>query len=333
MARQLRLQYEGALWHITNRGNEGRDIFRNDRDRLAFLELLAKAVLRYNWVLHAYCLMNNHFHLVLETPELTLSSGMQWLESCWAQKFNRRHKRVGHLFQGRFKSHLVESESYLLTLVRYVELNPVRRKYVKRPEQWIWSSYRATAGYGLTPAWLRNDFLLGRFSAERREAQRLYREFVTHGIGAPSPLESVVGQIYLGSTAFIESIRAKIEAEPRSTAIPRAQREAGRPDVVKVIATVAAMCGTAEASITTQRGGVERMLAAYLARTEGLIKLREIAARLDLRSEGTVSALVTRCERAMKKDQALAQLAEQCRIPLRAQPPPLYTLPKPLTWI
>jgi hypothetical protein len=277
--------------------------------------------------------MNNHFHLVLETPELTLSSGMQWLESCYVQRFNRRHKRIGHLFQGRFKSHLIESETYLLTLARYVELNPVRKKYVKRPEQWRWSSYRATAGYELAPAWLHSQFILGKFSAEQREAQRLYREFITQGIGAPSPLENVVGQIYLGSTAFIETIRVKIEAEPRSTAIPRAQREAGRPDVAKVIATVSSLSGKSEAVITGERGGLERMLVAYLARTEGLRKHREIASGLNLRSEGTVSALVDRCERAMTQDKALAQLIEQCRIPLRAHPPPLYTLPKPLTWI
>jgi REP element-mobilizing transposase RayT len=324
MARQLRLQYEGALWHITNRGNEGKNIFRDDHDRRVFLELLAKAILRYNWVLHSFCLMNNHFHLVLETPELTLSSGMQWLQSCYVQRFNRRHNRIGHL---------VESESYLLTLVRYVELNPVRKNYVKRPEQWRWSSYAATAGYELTPAWLHNDFILSKFSTARTEAQRLYREFVTCGVGAPSPLENVIGQIYLGSTAFIESILAKIEAVPRCSAIPRAQREAGRPDVAKVIATVSALRGKPEGAIARERGGVERMLVAYLARTEGLRKHREIAAGLNLRSEGTVSALVTRCEDAMAEDRELAHLVEQCRIPLRAQPPPLYTLPKPLTWI
>ena len=183
--------------------------------------------------------MNNHFHLVLETPELTLSSGMQWFESCYAQRFNRRHKRIGHLFQGRFKSHLVESESYLLTLVRYVELNPVRKKYVKRPEQWRWSSYRATAGYELAPAWLHM-----RLPA---------RQVLDRAPGGAAPLSRVRHPRNRRAVATGECRRPDLSrldglhrvdpredrGEPRSAAIPRAQREAGRPDVAKVIATVA----------------------------------------------------------------------------------------------
>ena len=134
MARQLRLEYPGAVWHVTSRGNNRQDIYVDDDDRLMFLGLLAEAVRRFRWIVHAYTLMTNPFHLVIETPVPTLSRGMKWMNGKYAQWFNRRHKRCGHLFQGRFKGFLVEKESYLLTLIRYVALNPVRADMVKRPE-------------------------------------------------------------------------------------------------------------------------------------------------------------------------------------------------------
>ncbi|MCA1734260.1 MAG: transposase, partial [Acidobacteria bacterium] len=142
MARPLRLEHEGALWHITSRGNERKNIYRSDADRRLFLSLLGEAVKRYRWILHEYMLMSNHYHLLIETPEKTLSRGMQWLNGEYARGFNKRHKRVGHLFHGRFKGQLVEKDSYLLELIRYVALNPVRAGIVARPEEYRWSSYR-----------------------------------------------------------------------------------------------------------------------------------------------------------------------------------------------
>jgi putative transposase len=130
MARPLRLEHPGGVWHITSRGNERRDIFHTDRDRLRFLEFLSKAARRYNWTVYAYVLMSNHFHLVIETPEMTLSRGMHWLNGVYAQWFNRTRDRVGHLFQGRPKAILIEREGYLLEVLRYVALNPVRARMV-----------------------------------------------------------------------------------------------------------------------------------------------------------------------------------------------------------
>ncbi len=130
MARPLRIEYPGALWHATNRGNAGENIVRSDEDRLAFVDLLGQAVRRYGWVVTTYTLLDNHFHLVLETPDPTLSRGMQWFQAKYAQRFNRRHQRVGHLFQGRFKAFLVDKETYLLEVLRYVALNPVRAHMV-----------------------------------------------------------------------------------------------------------------------------------------------------------------------------------------------------------
>lgn len=146
MSRPIRLEYPGAVYHVTVRGNEKRKIFCDDSDRILLLDLLGKAVDRFGWILTAYGLMPNHFHLVMELISANLSRGMQWLNGTYAQAFNRRHDRVGHLFQGRFKAFLVDKENYMLEVLRYVVLNPVRAKMVSRPEDYAWSSHRATVG-------------------------------------------------------------------------------------------------------------------------------------------------------------------------------------------
>src|ERR1700682_1624066 len=217
MARPLRLEQPGAVWHITSRGNNRGDIYLGDEDHLMFLGFSARAVRRFRWIIHAYTLMNNHFHLVLETPEPTLSRGMEWMNGKYAQWFNRRHDRSGHLFQGRFKGILVEKESYLLELIRYVALNPVRAKMVDRPEAHRWSSYRATAGLETAPPWLTTDWALALFGVDLAVQQRNYRQFVDEGAGIKrSPLEDAVGQLFLGTTAWIEKMRALAESKPRS---------------------------------------------------------------------------------------------------------------------
>src|SRR5215469_5219135 len=146
MARPLRIQYDGALYHVTSRGNERKAVFRDDTDRELFLNILAGVTERFHWLCHAFCLMDNHYHLVIETPDANLSKGMRQLNGVYTQAFNRRHRRVGHLFQGRFKAILVQKESHFLEVCRYVVLNPVRARSVVTPQQWRWSSYGATAG-------------------------------------------------------------------------------------------------------------------------------------------------------------------------------------------
>ena len=157
MARPLRLEYEGALYHVTSRGNARESIFLDEGDRSRFLEILADVVDRYGWICHAYCLMTNHYHLLIETPSAGLSRGMQLLNGVYTQWVNRRHDRVGHLLQGRFKAILVEKESHLLELARYVVLNPVRAKMVRSVRAWRWRSYRATAGQTEVPEFLTVD--------------------------------------------------------------------------------------------------------------------------------------------------------------------------------
>ena len=142
MARPLRIEFPGALYHVTSRGNARQRVFRDDEDRETFLATLAWVVARFRWRCHAYCLMDNHIHLLIDTPQPNLSRGMRQLNGVYTQRFNRRHRRVGHLFQGRFQAILVEKEGYLLELARYIVLNPVRAKMVKTPERYPWSSYR-----------------------------------------------------------------------------------------------------------------------------------------------------------------------------------------------
>ena len=146
MDRPLRIEFPGAVYHITSRGNDRKEIFGDDLDRKAFLEILYRDCARYHWLCHAYCLMDNHYHLLIETPEGNLSLGMRQLNGVYTQWFNRVHGRVGHVFQGRFKGIVVQKDSHLIEAARYIVLNPIRAKLVKNPNQWIWSSYSATTG-------------------------------------------------------------------------------------------------------------------------------------------------------------------------------------------
>jgi hypothetical protein len=173
--------------------------------------------------------MDNHYHLVVETPDGNLSIGMRQLNGIYTQAYNRRHRRVGHLFQGRFKAILVEKEGYLLEVCRYVVLNPVRARAVDRPSRWKWSSYGGTAGMSQAHAALTTDWILEQFGRRRREAERRYREFVKEGIGADSIHDRVVAQSLLGSEKFTERLAGRVRGQERIKEIPKGQRYLGRP--------------------------------------------------------------------------------------------------------
>lgn len=204
MARPLRIEFPGALYHVTARGNRKQTIFFHDEDRHLWLDILGVACRRANLVVHAYCQMGNHYHLILETVEGNLSNGMRYINAFYSQEINRRYGLVGHLFQGRYKAILVEKESYLLELARYVVLNPVRAGLVADPLDWQWSSYRSVLGRQLPPSWLDSDWVLGQFASERGMAIELYRQFVTAGIGKESPLEHTQHQVLLGGDNFVD---------------------------------------------------------------------------------------------------------------------------------
>jgi putative transposase len=229
MARPLRIEYPDAVYHVTARGNAKNDIFHSDTDRNTFLKILSGVVLRYNWLCHAYCLMDNHYHLLIETPDGNLSVGMRQLNGVYTQKHNWLHQKSGHVFQGRFKAIVVEKESYLLELCRYVVLNPVRAGKTETPEQWRWSSYRFTAGMKTPPDYLTTDWILGLFHPKKREAQKLYRKFVRAGIGLQSPWEELRGQILLGEEGFVDAHKDLLYDKKTVKEVPRTQRYVNRP--------------------------------------------------------------------------------------------------------
>jgi putative transposase len=179
---------------------------------------------RYNWRCHAYCEMTNHYHVVVETPDANLSQGMRQLNGVYTQKLNRRHGLVGHLFQGRYQGILVERDAYLLELSRYVVLNPVRARIVADAAAWAWSSYRAMIGLEPAPPWLKTDWILGSFGAERGRAQAQYCAFVAQGVGQPSIWEGLRHQIFLGSEAFVERFAQGNRPLDKLREVPRAQR-------------------------------------------------------------------------------------------------------------
>ena len=191
MPRPLRPDYPGAFHHVTARGTNRMSIFRDDFDRAMLLYRLETAVDRHRWCCHAYCLMGNHFHLILETELATLAAGMQLLCGAYAQGFNRRHGRSGHVFQGRYDTRLIETERHLLESSRYTVLNPVRAGICESAGEWPWSSYRATAGLEPAPPFLTTDWLLRQFAADRRLAHEEYRRFVAAGVGVRSLLAAV----------------------------------------------------------------------------------------------------------------------------------------------
>jgi REP element-mobilizing transposase RayT len=274
MARPLRIEYPGAVYHVTSRGNARQNIVVDDRDRTLFLEKLAHVIDRFGWRCHAFCLMDNHYHLLIETPQPNLSRGMRQLNGTYTQAVNRRHHRVGHLFQGRFTAILVEKEAHLLELCRYVVLNPVRANLVPHPRRWAWSSYRDTAGARSAPAWLSTDWILGHFGARQRDAQGRYRQFVADRQARPTPWEQLTGQIYLGSEAFI------VQHQPDRVIrdIPRRQTQAARPTLKDLF----------------QRRGTEAQRIAVAYRQHGY-RLREIAEHLGVH-EVTVSRRLKQAE-------------------------------------
>ena len=242
--------------------------------------------------------MTNHFHLVIQTVDPNLSRGMHWLNSSYAGWFNRTYKRSGHLFQGRFKALLIEKETHFAEVLRYVVLNPVRAHMVERPENYKWSSYRATAGYDAAPDWLDLASALPFFHPDRDEAQANYREFVCAKIDAEECLwDKLTNGIYLGTETWTRKVRKIVETKPRSTDHPRTQRAVGRPKMHMIVTAVAKAADTSAEWIRTTRGNALRRLVAWIGWHEGLITLRSIAAGLRLRSEGHISNLIRRCER------------------------------------
>ena len=299
MARPLRIEVPDGIFHVWNRGVNKADLVFDDHDRQFFFDLLPKVIRRFGWIIIEPVLMTNHFHLVIKTPEPTLSRGMKWLQQNFAEHINRRYGRVGHLFQGRFKHQLVENGSYLLELLRYVALNPVRAKMVDRPQDYRWSAYRWLAGYEKPPDWYKPGDVLSAFGSDLRTQQREFREFTEAAAVriARAPWRDAIGRIFIGTEAWVESMRGLIEARPRSTDHPIEQRYAARPRPAKIVDVVADVFETTPETIRTSHGTIERKVVAWLGCYESMARLGAIGTVLGLRSTSRVSQLIAECDR------------------------------------
>lgn len=305
MARPLRIEYPGAFYHVTARGNEQKDIFKSQRDREKFLSYLEAASKRYAAVIHAYCLMSNHYHLLLETPQGNLSQIMKHINSSYTTYFNVKRKRAGHLLQGRYKAILVEADEYALELTRYIHLNPVRVGIVPTPENYTWMSYRCYTGQATAPNWLRTDFILGHFGAKESLARKKYREYVYDLMGQEysSPLQGTVASTILGSAEFVSEIQDQhLSAKKADRELPTLRELAIRPSFNRILQ--AAKTAFPENSRQATKAGI------YLCHLYSGAKLKEIGKVFQL-SESGVTQASKRFGQVVERDIKLKELLKR----------------------
>ena len=250
MARPLRIEFAGALYHLTGRGNARQPIFLDQQDYARFIQLLVDSIQRYDVSLHAYVLMGNHYHLIAETEKANLGRWMHWVTTAYTVYFNRRHRRVGHLFQGRYKSVLVEEKGYLLTLSRYLHLNPVRGRIIgrgdpvqrrKRLRAWGWSSYPAYSGLSKAPLWLTQERVLQEMGGRVGQRRVSYRRFVEEGLlrEIENPLEAVAWQTVLGREHFVRRLRDRVASRKELREVPALRQLRRRKEMEPILAEVA----------------------------------------------------------------------------------------------
>lgn len=306
MARPLRLEFAGALYHVTARGNARQKIFFDDEDRHGFLDRLGKEIEQQGWICYAYCLMDNHYHLLIETPEPNLVAGMRRLNGVYTQAFNRHHRRVGHLLQGRYKAILVDKNAYLQELCRYIVLNPVRAKAVKRLDQWRWSSYAATAGDAPPPGWLAAQEVRALFAS-----RTAYRRFVAQGVERASPWERLRGQIYLGNEDFLRQMQRRLPSR-RVTGIARSHLQPRRPRPEAVEAAVAKAYRLPPGKMLNRNHAQAYKAAVYLLRRAANQSLAVVAKRAGI-SPARVSQIQTEIERGGLRG-PLKELADHYKV-------------------
>ncbi len=295
MARPLRIEFEGALYHLTGRGNARQRVFADEKDCARFVQLLVESLERYDVALHGYVLMGNHYHLLAETRRANLSRWMHWLTTAYTVYFNRRHRRVGHLFQSRYKSIVVEAEGYCLSLSRYLHLNPVRGKVIgrgnplerrKRLRDWRWSSYRGYAGLARPEPWLSEERVLGEMGGPRQRRRLRYRRFVEEGLvrEIENPLEAVKWQAALGREGFLRKLsdRLKVRKEQHRE-VPSLRKLQPKVEAPAIIACVAKAyrCSKDELLRRGRKGNEARAVAMVLIWDCCGMRLREIGELFD----------------------------------------------------
>jgi putative transposase len=329
MARRLRIEFEGAIYHVMARGNARQKIFRDDADRRRLTEGLEHTVIRCGWELLCYVIMGNHMHLLLQTPRPNLAAGMQGLLSGYAIWWGRRHRRQGHLFQGRYRAKMIENESYYWTVSRYVHLNPVRAGLVARPEQWEWSSYPGYRDPRRRQAWVAYDRLLAAWQGDHgKSVATAYVRFVEAGLSTPpaSPFREAFGGWILGSERFLDQLRSRVGLVSTNPPLPEARQLAGL-DPDRIMAAVAGFYGV-DATLLSRRHDphLARAVAAWLCRRHTTAPLRLLAERLGLSRADSVPNLTRRLEARLQASPSLAEeldaIMRQVRVATAGPPLP-----------
>ncbi len=310
MPRRLRIEYEGAIYHVMSRGNARQDIVHDDDDRRRLLDDLERVVTRCGWEVPCFVVMTNHLHLLVKTPRPNLSRGMQNFLSAYAQWCQRRRGRPGHLLQGRYKAEMIEDETYYWTVSRYIHLNPVRAKLVEHPSQWAWSSYQGYAQRSSRLPWVAYDALLGAWRGEYggSDASEAYQGFVEAGVGDPpsSPFREAFDGWVLGSGRFVDRLRA-LHGPASSEPPDRESRELPGLSVELICLAVAEHYGVSPSELSC-RGAIEaRAAAAWLCRRYTEASLRDLAGPLGLSRGGSVSNLTRRVDARVAESAKFAE--------------------------
>jgi len=305
MARPLRIQYEGAFYHVTSRGNERRAIFKADRDREKFLSYLESAHERYGAIIHVYCLMDNHYHLLLETPRGNLSEILHHVNGAYTTYFNLKRQRSGHLFQGRYRAILVEKDAYCQELSRYIHLNPLRAGMVRDLREHRWSSYLDYVGLKRV-SWLETGSILGYFGAEERRAQRGYRDYVEEVNWAElrNPMTGVFASSVLGSDRFINQARewAKALTGENDRDIPVLKKLKERPSLEEIKRAVEDIVGSGHPLF--------EKFCIYVSHRYGGFSLKEIGTFYNIQGPA-VSQTSRRFQKAIMEEPAFKKLLGQ----------------------
>jgi len=277
---------------------------------MLFVDLLKDEVERQHWLCYAWCLMDNHYHLLIETPEANLVRGMHRLNGRYTQKFNHRHEHVGHVFQGRYKSIVVQKERYLMALLRYIVMNPVRAGVVVQADAWPWSSYRYTVAGGASGRWMAREQLLALFALSQGEAVERYVRFINEGPCEDHPWEALQGQIYLGDECFLARIESLADGLPEPHDVPQSQLHPLRPTVEQVLQDVGGVFSIDAADVLDRKANRQPFrVAVYLLYRACNLPLKEVAALADVSA-----AWVSRIEARMQLADMPALLTKKYKV-------------------
>ena len=312
MGRPVRVEYPGALYHITSRGNEKKEIFLSAEDRTKFLDILRDYHERYGILAHAYVLLDNHYHLILETPRGNLLKVMHGLNGSYTGYFNRKYRRVGHLLQGRYRAILVDKDEYLLPLSRYVHLNPVRAGIVESPEKYPWSSYGGYIGKAKKQDWVEYTWVLSQFDRGLGRAQKKYKGYVAEGLlrVAESPLGAVFAQVVLGGENFKDRIIGVLKGKKLGPEIVARRKFTTSPTLEEIVREVSEAFGVKRGGIVSggKRLNPARNVALYLAQRYTELGNEEIGRVFGGLHYSAVSKAAARVKEAMSMDNELGKI-------------------------